>query len=128
MASYAYRIPLENDRRLCFFGLGIVGATHGMRWMVVRVKYVDADDPAWSWVNRVQWAPDARLGIYYNAYRTVIMVFRMISSPHTQAERSVVGIGERCILLCASPVIFISDKGTVVYLSNDVKLKTFYHD
>lgn len=117
--SYAYRIPLANDRRLCF-GLGI-GVTQyavdgGAR------KYVDADDPALTLGKQSTLVPDARFGIYYNTYRTFVGISVLDLFSAYTGGKMYFGNGTLYSTLRKSRHIYLSG-GTVVYLTEDVKLK-----
>ncbi|MBW8684983.1 PorP/SprF family type IX secretion system membrane protein [Chitinophaga rhizophila] len=116
---YAYRIPLANDSRLCI-GLGL-GATQYAVDGSSR-KYVDADDPALILGKQSTLVPDARFGIYYNTYRTFIGFSMMDLFSAYTGGKIYFGNGTLYSTLRKSRHIYLSG-GTVVYLTNDIKLK-----
>ena len=117
--SYAYRIPLANDSRLCI-GLG-VGVTQYAVDGSSR-KYVDADDPALTLGKQSTLVPDARFGIYYNTYRTFIGFSIMDLFSAYTGGKMYFGNGTLYSTLRKSRHIYLSG-GTVVYLTDDIKLK-----
>lgn len=117
--SYAYRIPVGNDNRLCL-GLGL-GATQYAVDGRSR-KYVDADDPALVLGKQSTLVPDARFGIYYNTYRSFIGLSVMDLFSAYTGGKLYFGNGTLYSTLRRSRHIYLSG-GTVLYLTEDVKLK-----
>ncbi|WP_343307810.1 type IX secretion system membrane protein PorP/SprF [Chitinophaga niabensis] len=67
-ASYAYRIPLDDEdtRRLC---LGIGAGVSQYAIDGAALQYVDNDDQAIPTGKTSTWVPDARFGVYYYSSR-----------------------------------------------------------
>jgi len=117
--SYAYRIPVGNDNRLCLgLGLGVTQYAVDGRSR----KYVDADDPALVLGKQSTLVPDARFGIYYNTYRSFIGLSVMDLFSAYTGGKLYFGNGTLYSTLRKSRHIYLSG-GTVLYLSEDVKLK-----